>query len=86
MEIEPEDYREPNRSTPLLQMFAGWHMEGSRNYSRTAYRMECQTSLPEAYQSPTTKPKAHRQAVYRDMHQDVDREVYHKVFLQTLPS
>jgi hypothetical protein len=56
MEIEREDYREPNRTKPLMEMFTEWHTEGSRNYRRTACRTECRTTLPEAYQMTTEKP------------------------------
>jgi len=35
MEIEREDYREPNRTKPLMEMFAEWHFERLRNYRRT---------------------------------------------------
>jgi hypothetical protein len=38
MEIEREDYRGPNQTKPLLEMFTEWHTEGSINYGRTAYR------------------------------------------------
>jgi hypothetical protein len=30
MEIKREDYRKPNRTKPLLEMFTEWHTEGSR--------------------------------------------------------
>jgi len=56
MEIEREDYREPNRTKPLMETFTEWHTEGSRNCRRTAYRTECRTTLPEAYQMTTEKP------------------------------
>ena len=56
IEIEREDYWEPNRTTPLLEMFTEWHTEGSRNYGRTAYRTESRITLPEAYQMTTEKP------------------------------
>jgi hypothetical protein len=56
MEIEREDYWEPNRAKPLLEMLTEWHTEGSRNYGRTTYRTECRTILPEAYQMTTEKP------------------------------
>jgi hypothetical protein len=56
MEIELEDYREPNQTKPLLAMFTQWHTEGSRNYGRTAYRTEFRITLPEAYQITTEKP------------------------------
>jgi hypothetical protein len=56
MEIEGKDYREPNRTKPLQAMFTEWHTEGSRNYGRTAYRMESRITLPEAYQMTTEKP------------------------------
>jgi hypothetical protein len=56
MEIEREDYREPNRTKPLLAMFTEWHTEASRNYGQMAYRTECRITLPEAYQITTEKP------------------------------
>jgi hypothetical protein len=56
MEIEREDYREPNRTKPLLEMFTERHTEGSRIYGRMAYRMECRITLSEAYQMTTEKP------------------------------
>jgi hypothetical protein len=56
MEIERENYREPNRTKPLLEMFTERHTEGSRNYGQMAYRMECRITLPEAYQMTTEKP------------------------------
>jgi len=56
MEIEREDYWEPNQTTPLLEMFTEWHTEGSRNYGRMAYRTESRITLPEAYQMTTEKP------------------------------
>jgi len=56
MEIEREDYREPNRTKPLMEMFTEWHTEGSRNYRRTACRTECRATLPEFYQMTTEKP------------------------------
>jgi hypothetical protein len=37
MEIEQEDYWEPNWTKPLLEMIAKCHTEGSRNNGRTAY-------------------------------------------------
>jgi len=56
MEIERENYWEPNRRTPLLEMFTEWHTEGSRNYGRTAYQTESRITLLEAYQMTTEKP------------------------------
>jgi hypothetical protein len=32
MEIDQVDYRKPDRTKPLLEMFTEWHTEGSRNY------------------------------------------------------
>jgi len=55
IEIEREDCREPNRTKPLMETFTEWHTEGSRNCRRTAYRTECRTTLPEAYQLATAK-------------------------------
>jgi len=49
MEIEWEDYREPNQIKPLLEMITEWHSEGSRNNGQTAYRTESWITLPEAY-------------------------------------
>jgi hypothetical protein len=51
MEVEREDYWEPNWTKPLV-MFTKWHAEGSRDFGRT----ECRTTLPEAYQLTTEQP------------------------------
>jgi len=56
MEIEREGYWEPNWTKPLMKMLTDWCTEGSRNYRQTACRMECRTTLPEAYQMTTKKP------------------------------
>jgi len=55
MEIERDDYREPNWTKPLMEMFTEWNTKGSRNYRGTAYRTEWRIKLPEAYQMTTEK-------------------------------
>jgi hypothetical protein len=56
MEIKRADYRELYRTKPLTEMLTEWRTEGSRNYRRTAYRTECETTVPKAYQITTEKP------------------------------
>ena len=56
MEIERADLRELYRPKPLTEMLTEWRTEGSRNCRQTAYRSECQTTIPEAYQMTTEKP------------------------------
>jgi len=67
MEIEREDFWEPNRTKPLLQIFTEWHTKGwinyyriakrhterSRNQCGTPYQTEYRMTLPEAYQMTT---------------------------------
>jgi len=56
MEIEGEDYREPNPIKPLQEMFTDSITEGSRNNGQTAYRTESRITLPQAYQMTTETP------------------------------
>jgi len=50
-----EHFQEPYRTKPVTKTLTEWHTERSRNYRWTAYRSECQSSLPEAYQMTAEK-------------------------------
>jgi hypothetical protein len=50
-----EDYREPYSTKPLTKMLTELRTEGSRNFRRTAYRTDCETTLPAAYQLTTDR-------------------------------
>jgi len=55
MEIKRENYRNPNRTKPQLEMFTEWHTEASRRYGRMPYQTYCRITLPAAYQRTTKK-------------------------------
>jgi len=87
MEIEREDYRKPNRTKPMLEMFTEWHTEGSRKH--------WPNGIPNGIPNHLTGglPNDYREAngystksAYRDGRREVDQEVYHEVDRQSLPS
>jgi len=86
-----EDYRKPYRTKPTTKTLTEWRTKGSRNYRRTAFRTECQSSLPETYQMTTEQqtdiqpklPTEMAQRIGPRMHRsyhpnDFHREVVHR--------
>ena len=51
------DYQELYHTKPLTKMLTEWFTGWSRNYRRTAYGTECETTILEAYQMTTSKPR-----------------------------